>query len=686
MYYNEYNDTESVLTPFAYKTFFSEDYEGIVDMKKNFDDKLLEPEFLNAKYPVILIKGSFGIGYGKYTGIYPMNLKEIFKLTIELIKNPDKKEVYALPDFPTPCLIVNTDFKEICKTGEGNFRIRGIIVEDGDDLIIKSIPYQTRVEAIKDALIKLAKNKVIPLKDIVDETEPVFCKTFNGKIAKQDISLRLIFKKGYSKAAVLKTIYRSTAMEQSFAVKMDAVNDYESIHYNLKSLIMAWIDFRRDMVNRLLLREYKTAYKEYHLNMPIINIISEENSDKKLAKLMRSCKNKKEQLQKLVEEYSKYDLTDLQAEVIANWSYSDYSQESLENFKNKFLKLEKELKKLEKQLDNESLIDQIIINDLEEGIERFGRDRISKLVTVDDDYVESKEYTVIVTDKGYIKKIPLDADIDQYNTYVPNDRINQIMKINNVDKMMIFTSNGMCYNLAVNDIDETPANGIGFELSDQIKNLKDSDTHIVSVIKMPTEKRSDEYLLFVTKNGLVKKSVVGNYISSQAGNGLIAMNLKKDKEDSKDELVDVLNLGIRDKDLMLYSSNGRGLRFNSKEIPATLRMSSGVIGMRLANSTVTGMSILKSSKQQLIVITNKGNGKRYLLKDFVKSERGKEGNNLIKLSDNESVVNVLTKNIDDSITLVTRNKIKGILVEDIKEKTLISKGDKIGYSEINFIK
>lgn len=652
-------------------------------MKKNFDDSKWEPEFLNSKFPIILVKGSFGIGYGKYTGLYPMNLKEAFKLTIELIKNPDKKVDYLLPDFPTPCLIVNTDFKEICQTGEGKFRTRGIIVEDGDDLIIKSIPYQSRVEAIKDSLIDLAKNKIIPLREIKDESDSVEVKSNNGDVSVQDINLRLIFKKGYNKSTVLKAIYKSTAMEQSFAVKMEVVNDFESVHYNLKSLILAWIEFRRDMKNRENILEYKEVYKEYHETEPIINIISEENSDKKLAKLMRSCKNRKEQIKKLVQEYSKYDLTDLQAEVIVSWKYSNYSQESLEEFREKFLELGKSLKKLEKILDNEDLIDESIIEELEEGIRTYGRDRVSKLITVDDDYVENREYTVIVTEKGNIKKIPVSADIDQYNVYAPGDKIRHILNINNISKLMIFTNNGYCYNLAVNDVDETHANGIGFELTNQIKNLK-NDTKVVSVFEMPTQKSSDQMLIFVTKNGLIKKSVVGNYISNQAGNGLIAMSLKMEGK-NKDELVDVLNIGIRDKDIILYSDEGRGLRFNSKEVPVTLRMSSGVIGMRLANSTVTGMSILKSTKQYMIIVTDKGNGKRYLLKDFNKSERGKEGNNLIKLSDNEKVLKVLSKNIDDSITLYSRNKIKAVLVEDIKDKTLISKGEKIGNSDMNYV-
>ena len=653
-------------------------------MIPNFDNSELEPECLDSKYPVVLLKPSFGIGWGKYSGIPPFNLKELFELVIELIKNPNKKEVFLVPDFPTPCEIVDNDFKDICNTGEGKFRIRGIIEREDNDLIIKSIPYKTNTKAIINKLVDLAHDGKLPLKDIVDECESIKVKDINGDYSKLQIRIRLIFKQGVNLDSMKKIIYKSTPMEQGFGVNFELVNEGQNIHYNLRSLILSWIEYRKDMENRKIILEYKKVYKKFHEIEPIINILSEEKSDKKLAKLMRECENKKEQIQALMDEYSQYGITDIQAKIITNWNYSNYSKESLRKFYEEYDELKLKLEKLEQDIDNDELINKSIINTLREGINKYGRERMSLIVQDNDNYVENKEYTVIVTEKGYFKKIPKGEDISLYNIYASGDRIRHILDINNVDSMLIFTSNGYCYNLVVDNLDETPANGIGTSIYDTIKNLNEN-TRIVSVLKNPTEKKSDDMLLFVTKSGLVKKSLVGNYIKSNSA-GLIAITLKEIDKGEKDEVVDVLQLGIKDRELVLYSSDGRGLRFNSKEIPVTLRMSSGVIGMRLAKiAQLEGASIIKTSKDFLIVMSNKGNGKKISIKDLEKSERGKSGCNLIKLDEDERILDVLSKNEDEIIRVYYSKEIRTILIENIKEKTLISRGDKLGPVNAHFI-
>lgn len=653
-------------------------------MKKNFDGSEMEPEFLNTMFPVVLTIGTFGMGWGKYSGIPPFNFTEVCKLAIELIKNPDLKDPVLIPDFSTPCEIVNTDFKEMCKTGEGKFRVRGIIEDHGDDeLIIRSIPYQTKLDPIKETIISLVRDKKLVLKDMIDESQSIVENAVDGKISKLDIRVRLILKPGTSKESVKKILYKSTSLEQSFGVSFEVVNDGENVHYNLKSMLLAWIDFKRDMKSRSNILKYKQSYKEFHELEPIINILSEKDSDKKLADLSRSCKNKKEMIEKLVKTYNKQGITDLQAEIIANWNYSNYTEESLNKFKKNFDEVQKKLKKYEKIINDDSLIDKEIIKDLEYGIETFGRDRVSILVNPDEEFVEDKPCKLIISEMGNIKKVPKDADVSEYNAYESKDRIKKILNINNKDTIIVFLNNGFSFNMAVNDIEDTPANGIGLNVIDQYDKF-DSSTQIVAVEKKPTSSNTDRKLLFVTKYGLIKKSNIGNYMSPKAGL-LIALNLKKDANGDKDELVDVLDLGLRDRDIILYSAKGRGLRINSKDIPATMRLSSGVIGMKLAKKdAVIGSDIIKTNKEYLVIVTDKGNGKKCISKNFKTTNRNSEGSDLIKLSDDEKILNVLSKNEDDIVTIYNRSKINSLLVENIKYKTLNSKGDKFGFADTHY--
>jgi Type IIA topoisomerase (DNA gyrase/topo II, topoisomerase IV), A subunit len=664
--------TESALTPFAIDAFFRDYHPSMIEFKPTFDNERGEPEYLLASYPVVLFKGSFGMGYGLYTGIPPYNTNDIFDTVNKLIEDPNAK-INIYPDFPMPCEIVNTNFKEIHEKGEGNFRVRGILKENEDgNLEIHSIPYQTRLNKIIDSIIDLVKDKkLIGISDIEDHST----KMVEDGIDKTDILVILKIKKGASIEKIKEILYRSTPLEQTFAVNFELVYDYENIHYNLRSLLLDWISFARETKTKKMIYKYKIIDKEHHTKQMIVDILSEPGSDKKILNIMRSNKNRKAQIAALIKEYEKYGMTDIQANVIVDWKLGSYGQETLERYKKEAKKLEKSLKEITKIVHDSDKIDEFIKADMIEGKQRYGKKRVSKIIEPQEvNFVEDVNYQIVITKHGYVKKLPLNDSEDGIGLLEQGDKVLHLMNINNRESLLIFDKKGICYNLPVDDIQNTPYSGLGVELNNYIN----TENKIISVMKMPSEKDSDCQFVFVTKTGMIKKSSVSNYLGAKKG-GLIAIALKKSKkEEASDSVIDVLQIGRKNKDILIYTENGKAIRFNTKEIPLTLRMSSGVIGIKLnEKDTVTGMVSIDKSKEYLAIITNHGNGKKYLIKDFDKSDRAKEGSNLIRMKDNEKIIGIKAVDANEDIDIFFNNKIETINTTDLSELTLLADGKKV---------
>lgn len=666
-----YRYTETNMTMFAYDAFFKYWKDEIIDFKPNFDTTEKEPECLMSNYPIVLLKGSFGLSYALYTGIPPFNITEVLKTVKKLLKNPNAK-VDLLPDFPLPCHLVDTNYKEIFETGEGNFRVRGIIEDEGDELVITSIPYQTNTTKIIDAIISLVKDKkIIGIYDIVDDS------TFDNKNKTTIIRIILKLKKGAPKEAIKDRIFKSTPMEQTFAVNFELVDGTENIHYNLKSIFLDWIDYARDMKSRLALYEYKKLFKEYHMKQTVENILRQPESDKVILGIMRNNKGKKQQIDALIKKYSQFKLTELQAKVILEWRLTQYSEESIERFSKEVKELKVALAEAKANIFDKARIDTEIERDMDEGIKKYGRERVSKLIEVkDENHVVDKDYLLVVTKKGFVKKFDkdlVDEGADNVGALEQGDKVLHLLDINNKSSMLVFDSKGKCYKVPVNNIEPTPISSIGSVLSSYIN----TENKIVSIMKMPEENESENSLIFITKNGIIKKSLLSNYMSVNKS-GLIAIGVKNTKNDEDDSLVDVIILGKRNKDILIYTENGKAIRFNTRTIPTTLRMSSGVNGIKLKDDdSVIGMKIIEKDKKYIVVATNQGNGKRYLIDDLEKSERGKEGSNLIRVKDKEKIIGIKTVDDKDTIDFIFNNRTETIKVKEVPKLTLISAGKKI---------
>lgn len=664
--------TEAKMSQFAYDCFFKDWEEDIMDMKLNFDNTELEPEYFDATYPVILFHGSYGLGYGLYSGIPPYNVSEVCDLIISLIKNPNKKKVSLIPDFPTPMEIVNMDFETMNEKGEGNITLRGKIDIENGNLIIKSIPYQTKTSKILEQIEKLVLDKKI--NGLVDYEDDSYV---DKKDPDEKTNIRIILKvkRGASPEKIREDLYKATSLKNNFNVNMELVDEYENVHYSLKSIALDFIDLAVEKKTRMLIFKYKKLEKKYHMNLAIVKVISKPENDSKISKIFRNSDTKEEAYKKIMKTF---DLTELQAEVIGGFTSSKYTKHSLAKYEDETKELKSKLEDIMDTLDNPDNISELVIEDMKECKKKYGRPRQCNVVDVKPkDYVPDTEHLIVITKKGYMKKISYTKNNDENNigNLEQGDKILHTMKINNRESLLVFDNAGKCFKLNVSEILDTPLKSVGIDISNYIN----TESKIISVMKMPDEKESEGTFLFVTQSGIVKKSQISNYSSiNNSKAGLIAVVLKKMKDDKVDKVVDVINLGRRNRDILIYTMDGKAVRFNTKEIPTTLRTSSGVFGLKMKDDDrVTGTIIIDKDKKYLAMVTTSGNCKKYEISDFPKMARASEAVNLITMDEKEKIVGIKSVNGTEDIDVFYNTRIETINTKDIFKGTRKSRGKKL---------
>ena len=382
---------EARLSYYAYKCFFEEFSEDIVDMKSNYLGNKLEPEFLPAKYPNVLINNTFGIGYGISTSICTYNLKEVLEATISLIENPEIEEVILYPDSPTGAYIVDEgQFREISVRGKGKFKMRGVMEVDEDNNIIhvKSTPLQVFWENIKRPIFELLNDgKTNLMRDFKDESDITH------------MHYKIFLKKEVDPYAVMHMIYSKTQMEKTFPVVFKLIEDYADNDYNIKSILQTWIDFRRETKRRYFTMKLLKAKERQHILEILLFILNKDNAEKTIG-IVKKSQNKKEIVSRLMSEYG---ISSLQADTIAEMRLSAFSKESYKKYVAEKEEIDKTVIKLEKTVRSAKKIDKVIIDELEEGIKLFGEERRSKIITIDNEVkIRDTEHVVVFTNNGFV--------------------------------------------------------------------------------------------------------------------------------------------------------------------------------------------------------------------------------------------------------------------------------------------
>ena len=654
--------TECALSNFGYDVLIEEltQSKNIVDWMDNYsrDDK--EPEFLPAKLPIILINGTFGIGVGMQVSVPSHNIVEVIKEIQKLINNPNS-DVFLIPDFPQECTLIDTDWKSICNTGTGSFKVRGHIITEQNKngtytLRIVSLPPDTDTGTIHDKILKMVEDKQLPMiADVIDNIE-------NDR---PNIIIHL--RPGADPTYVKQVLYAKTAVQSTFSVNFEAV-DVDGINtkrFSYKDYLLAFIDQRINMKFRLYCNKLQQILTRYHHIDAFIKVLESGEIDNIIDKIKKSKGTDDELIEYIIK---KCKLTDLQASFIINSNISRLSMRHLLEYKAERTELDKKIRLYEPYVvDNGTLIRKEIYNELTELANKYGDKRNCIVKSVDeDDQIPKGTFKIVITDKNYIRKI---TDTDKVNI-VRKDNPKFILRVDNTDNILIFDNKGKVFNFPVHRIPITDKTSPGTDVRILIKNLTSNIISVFpeSIFKAITIGNKKHYLVVATKSNTIKKLQIEDFLNV-GSSGLIYSKVKDDDE--------VAGLALAPHDLdVVINSNHKALRCQLKDISLLKRNAYGPKAMN-TNESINGLSIVYPDAPNIIVLTKNGKINKFDAQLMSTHSRGTKGSSCIKLDANDEIFGIYSASDIDILRVVTSEAIEEIHIKEIKSKSNIAAGQKL---------
>ncbi len=639
--------------------------KGTVKFIPNFDNSLKEPEVLPAKIPNLLINGSSGIAVGMMTSMPPHNLSEICEAIQAYIKNQDiaiekLREIVLGPDFPTYGTIYGEGLKEIYETGRGNFVVRGKAgIEEKKDrvrIVITELPYQVNKAELITSIAKLVQDKKIPdISDIRDES------------AKEAIRVVILLKRGANAKLIMNRLFKLTHLETKFnCILLALVNNQPRI-LNLKQLIEVYVKHRQNVVRKRTEFNLNEAKARAHILEGLL--IALEDLDRVIA-LIKKSGNVTEANENLI---SKYKLSQKQAQAILEMKLQRLTALEQDKIKKEHKTLTELIKELEKILSDEKEILEIIKKEVLEIKRKYGDERRTKISErtseiKEIDLIKKEEVAVMMTSKGYIKRMPMRMYQEQHRggkgisgtDLTTGDFVQNVFTCNTHDQILFLTDRGKLYLLKAYNIPEATR----YSKGKAIINLLQIQDKIKAVIPVVDKKGS---ILIVTKKGIAKRVNLDEFIRiSQSG--VMATKLPPD-----DSLVDALVVE-EDGEVIIATKKGIADRFDVKEIREMGKAAYGVTAIKLdKGDEVIGVQTFgkkaieeiekekaESKQATILTITEKGFGKRTAVTDYRKTARAAKGIINIDCSDrNGDAVSIQVVNSKDSIIVTTA---KGMVI------------------------
>lgn len=654
---------EARLSFFAYKCFFEDFDKDVCNMQKAFDGETEEPEFLPAKYPNVIINNSFGIGYGVMSSIPTFNFKEVCDLTIKLIKNPMMKGVYLIPDIPTGCHVIDDgDFQKICELGKGKFRMRGEVIIDGNTIKIVSTPTKTNSDTIKAEILKLSDTGKLPGLDAIEDK--------SGGDDGDIVDLKLIFKKEIDMKAVEHILYKNTSLQRSEHINFSVVDDYRFESMNMRTILTEWIDYRREFKRKIYNRKYVKGNERLHILDTMLFILSEDNLEK-TSTITRKSRNKQAIVEGLMDTYG---ISSLQAKYIADMRFSAFTIEAREKYQEEKEKLIQDIELWKTIMLSKDMVDEIIIEELKEGIKLFGEKRRSQVITIEGEQkISLTNHVVVVTKEGYIKKLP--DNTTEVGAVNQGDYPVEITHINNGSDLLLFDTFGKVFRLPVASLPSCPLDSVGQKITDFVK----IQGTVQSIIPKPTKEQvkyikeksgEDAYFVMVTRNGIIKKTSVDKFIGISTE--LVGMLIKEG-----DELKSVITV-LGDKDVVVYTDCGMGVRIPTDSIKETSRTSIGVKALDLqVDEDVVGASLVNEADQYMFMLSSKGFGKKCRLNSFATMERNSKPLRLIGLPDGERLQLLECIKGNETFKVFLKGQVETVEMVDVPELPRLAKGTKL---------
>ena len=597
--------------------------KNTVDFMPNYDDRLQEPTVLPTKIPTLLINGSSGIAVGMATNIPPHNLTEIINGTIKVIDNPDVtvEELMTVvkgPDFPTGAMILGKEgIKDAFTTGRGKIIIRAeteIEEMSGNRqrIVVTSLPYQVNKANLIIKIDELVKDRKIEgISEVRDESD-----------RKERVRIVIELKRDARPQVILNQLFKHTQMQDSFGVIMLALVDGVPRVLTLKQCLEVFIKHRKEVVLRRTKFDLDKAEARAHILQGLI--IAIDNIDEVIQIIRSSYDDAKERLME------RFKLSDIQAQAILDMQLKRLSGLQREKLEEEYAELMKLIAYYKEVLASESLVYDIIKTELLEIKEKYGDERLTKIVAAEgeideEDLIKEEQTVIALTHFGYIKRMPVDTYKNQRRggkgitgiATREEDFVKEIFTASTHDTILFFSNKGKMYRLRGFEIPEAGRTAKGTAIVNLL-NLEAGEK--ISAI-IPIQNFVDEkYLLMATQNGLIKKTPLKEYDSNRK-TGLLGITLKED-----DSLIDA-RLTDGEDNIVLVTKKGMSITFDEKDVRPVGRSAQGVIGIRLDDGDVViGMEPIVTTKgATLLAITEHGFGKRTELDEYRVQNRGGRG-------------------------------------------------------------
>ncbi len=634
-----------------------------VDWQDNYDGSLQEPTVLPTKVPNLLINGSAGIAVGMATNIPPHNLTEIMNGLEALIENPNMTvheliKIIPGPDFPTSGAIIGTaGIQQAYHTGKGVIQIRAkaeveVKKNDREMIVITELPYQVNKAKLIEKIAELVTEKAIEgISDIRDES------------SREGIRVVIDIKKGEQGAVILNRLYKQTQMQVSFGIIFLSIYNGQPKVMDLKEQLQCFIEHRREIVIRRTTYELKKAKERAHILEGLK--IAVENIDE-IVSMIKAAEGPAQAKDQLMQRFT---LSTIQAQAILDMRLQRLTGLERDKIVADYEAIMKEIFRLEGILGSEEQISSIIRTEFAEIKENYGDERRTEIIAQADeiqmeDLIKNEEVIVTITQKGYLKRMAKDtyraqkrggkgvkgADLDE-------DFYTSIFTADTHDTLMIFTDKGTVFSIKVYQIPEGQRTTKGRNVVNII-NVPAGEV-VKEIITVPKEAEG-YFLVFATKQGIVKKSELSEY-KNMRQNGLKAIKVVDGDE--------ILAVRITDgkKDILLASSAGKSIRFHEDDCRAQGRVSQGVKGMSIEDKDyVIGMEVI-DDKSEILTVTSRGYGKRSAAEEYRKQSRGGKGILAMKLTEKTGeIMAILPVSDKDDLMIITdkgqviRTKISGI--------------------------
>lgn len=635
-----------------------------IDYQLNFDDSLQEPTVLPSKFPNLLVNGASGIAVGMATNMAPHNLSEVIDATMALIDNRQIEVAELMkyvkgPDFPTGGIIYGYDGpREALETGRGRVVIRAraeIETYNGERerIIVSEIPYQVNKALMIERTAELVNEKKIEgISAIRDES------------SREGIRVVYEIKRDANAAIVLNNLFKYTALQTSFSVNNIALVNGRPMLLNLKDLIHHFVEHRHEVVIRRTKFELNEAEKRAHILEGLL--IALDHLDE-VIRLIRASQTPDEAREGLM---SSFGLTDIQARAILDMTLRRLTGLERDKIKDEYAALMKLIEHLKNILSDEGLRMQIIKDELLEIKEKYGDERRTEMVHSSaemqtEDFIEDEDVVITISREGYIKRTPLTEYRRQSrggkgaigSNSRDEDFIEHLLIASNHNYMLFFTESGQCFWLRVFEIPEGTRTSKGRAIQNIINIPKEEN--IKAYIKLISLKDQNylenNFIIMCTKKGTIKKTSLEAY-SRPRSNGINAININEG-----DSLLEA-SLTSGTSEIVMALKSGRAIRFNESTVRPMGRTATGVRGITLDDESdeVVGMIAIDDAETTVLVVSEKGYGKRTDIEDYRVTNRGGKGVKTLNITEKTGNL-VAIKGVTDKEDLMIINK-SGIII------------------------